>query len=378
LFAQPSCISFNSIQYNQVSIDESVQYGGNQLNFDGSSFTPNARLIKASENLCSASPLLILVHGGGFTVGTPDMMDSLSFRFAKYGYVCASISYRLGWPGGFCPVDSSEAIRAWYRSVQDIRGAIRFFKDNSLAFGIDTNNVFLAGWSAGGYAAIGAAYSDLTTESPSFCSDLGAIDGSLNLGNHSSRFKALATFSSAFLFPNHITEGQKPGIIMFNNALDAYDIPLDCNKWWNYGQCQSSFPSACGITSMQPNLEQNNITTANIVFNYNTSNEFNSHWLHNPVYFPYWEEEVDSMASFFQGFISNEIPLSNINTPIVAIQNYLIPAFTEYQLPFNYDGMLYNIRGALISEVKSGRINTLSPGVYIFNSKLVKIKLIVI
>jgi len=378
LLAQSSCINFDSIQYTQVTINNSIQYGANQLNFDGSIFIPNARIIKATANNCPTSPLLILVHGGGFTAGTPDMMDSLSFRFAKYGYIYASINYRLGWPGGFCPIDSSEAVRAWYRSVQDIKGAIRYFKDNSVVFGIDTNNVFLAGWSAGGYATIGAAYSDLPSESPSFCSDLGPIDGNLNSGIHSSHIKALATFSSAFLFPNHIAEGQKPGIIMFNNALDAYEIPLNCNKWWNYGQCQSSFPNACGITSMQPIFQQNNIASASIVFNYSTSNEFNSHWLHNPIYFPLWEEEVDSMASFFQGFISQEIPLSTVNSSVLTIQNYLITSFTDYQLPVNHNGILYSINGALISIVKSGKINALSPGIYFFISESIKIKLIVI
>ena len=81
---------------------------------------------------------------------------------------------------------------------------------------------------------------------------------------------------------------------------------LACGKWWNYGNCENSFPQACGITSVLPILEQNNTSSGHFIYNYQTNNSFNSHWLHNPAYFPFWEEETDSIAAFFQQFITSD------------------------------------------------------------------------
>jgi hypothetical protein len=373
LYTQNSCAVFTDIQYSELSIVPAIQYAPVQVDFAGNNFIPTARLVKATENTCPFSPLLILAHGGGFTSGNALLMDSLSYKFAKLGYVCAAINYRLGWPGLNCPTDSTEAIRAWFRSLQDINNALSFFKSNFNEYQIDTNNIFLTGWSAGGYAAIGAAYTDLPDEIPSSCFDLGPITDVPTFPS----FKAVATFSAAFLFPQHINNGQKPAVIMFNNSADAYQIPLECGKWWNYGNCENSFPQACGITSVLPILEQNDITSGQIIYNYQTSNPFNSHWLHNPAYFPYWEEETDSMAAFFQQFITSEITVG-LNTILPHENNsILIPSFTEYTIPEKMNGKIFSINGNFVANVNQGFIKGLSPGIYFLQSNKTNIKIIV-
>ena len=377
LSSQNSCTVFTVDQYTDVSILPSIQYAPDLLDFSGNNFVPTARLIKASNNSCPSSPLLILIHGGGFTSGNSLLMDSLAFKFAKLGYVCASINYRLGWEGAVCPTDSSQAVRAWYRAVQDINTAIHFFKSNYNTYQIDTNSIFLTGWSAGGYAAIGAAYTDLPDEIPTSCADLGPISLAANSLNQLPSIKAVATFSASFLFPQHIANGQKPAIILFNNAADAYQIPLQCGKWWNYGNCGNSFPQACGISSVLPILESNNISTNHIIYNYITNNDFNSHWLHNPAYFPYWEEETDSMAVFFQQFISTESPV--ILNQIISENtvNILIPANTEYLIPDKLNAKLFSLNGSYIMNVVEGKLNPLQPGIYFLQSPKINIKIIV-
>jgi len=377
LWSQNSCSVFTQEQYSDLTIVPSIQYAPNQIDFNGNSFAPFARLVKATANNCPSSPLLILVHGGGFTSGNALLMDSLSFKFAKLGYVCASISYRLGWQGAECPLDSNEAVRAWFRCIQDINSSIGFFKNNYAQYQIDTNNVFLAGWSAGGFAAIGAAYTDLPTEILSSCSDLGPISGASTLSIHFPSIKAIASFSVAFLFPQHIQNGQKPGVIMFNNAADAYQIPLQCGKWWNFGNCENSFPQACGIDSVLPVLEQNNVPLGYIVYNYQTNNQFNSHWLHNPAFFPYWEEETDSMASFFQQFITSDFTVGLRKTSTPNKFNLFIPAYTDYVLPEKIDGKIFTLTGTYIMNVYQGIISTLLPGIYLLKTNTSNIKLIV-
>jgi acetyl esterase/lipase len=72
-------------------------------------------------------PLMLWVHPGGFLLGDKgvDDMVALCDSFAKRGYVTASIGYRLG----FNPASAESAERAVYRGTQDIRAAIRYFKE---------------------------------------------------------------------------------------------------------------------------------------------------------------------------------------------------------------------------------------------------------
>lgn len=129
----------------------------------------------------SRRPLLIWIHGGAFLFGdkSDNSIVNLCEEFAKRGYVTASIDYRLGYvsddnahacnfPDYEClfAADSAEWVRAYYRSVQDAKGAIRYLVNRNSEFRIDTNNVFIAGESAGAFAALGAALMDDDDERP--------------------------------------------------------------------------------------------------------------------------------------------------------------------------------------------------------------------
>lgn len=58
------------------------------------------------------------------------------------------------------------------RGVQDGRAAVRYFRKNAAIGGntyrIDTNNIYFAGVSAGGFIALQLAYLDKASEIPSF------------------------------------------------------------------------------------------------------------------------------------------------------------------------------------------------------------------
>ena len=101
-------------------------------------------------------PLVLIIHGGAFLEGSKDDAGIKLLRqdFAKRGYIAASISYRLGFfltdqnlncnvPKWNClnAADESEWIRAWYRGVQDAKGAIRFLLKQTNDFPIDRKSV---------------------------------------------------------------------------------------------------------------------------------------------------------------------------------------------------------------------------------------------
>jgi hypothetical protein len=131
----------------------------------------------------SNRPVFIFIPTGNFLpkdvrmVATGAKDDSTAVemctRFAKLGYVAASISYREGWN----PIATAQTdriytlINAAYRGIQDGRTAVRFFKANASTFKIDTTKIIVCGEGTGGYISMGMAtldkYSEiLTTQYP--------------------------------------------------------------------------------------------------------------------------------------------------------------------------------------------------------------------
>lgn len=127
----------------------------------------------------SRRPLMLWFHGGAFIAGDKGDpgITALCRHFAKRGYVTASVGYRKGfvcddqlwscnYPGYSCTfaADSAEWIRAWYRAVQDGKGALRYLLNRHQQYRIDTMNLFLAGESAGSFIALGIGLLDTLPE----------------------------------------------------------------------------------------------------------------------------------------------------------------------------------------------------------------------
>jgi acetyl esterase/lipase len=88
-------------------------------------------------------PLLIWVHGGGWSRGARAPVST--FAFVEDGYAMASIDHRLS------PVAPFPA------QLHDIKGAIRFLRAQAAAYGYDASRVAIIGVSAGAHLAALAA-----------------------------------------------------------------------------------------------------------------------------------------------------------------------------------------------------------------------------
>ncbi len=130
-------------------------------------------------NAAAKRPLMVVIHGGAFLAGNKEdpSIVALCKNFARRGYVTATINYRLGfvaddaawncnYPNYNCVFasDTAEWIRAYYRGVQDAKGAVRYLVNRHVEFGIDPENIFLVGESAGAFVAMGAALLDHPSE----------------------------------------------------------------------------------------------------------------------------------------------------------------------------------------------------------------------
>lgn len=107
---------------------------------------------------CTARPLIIWLHGGGFKFGkkTSGGLPLWSKTFALRGYVCAALNYRLSKKH---PLKHFEdLVEGCADAVDDLHSAIQFFKQHSSQYRIDTNRIIVGGNSAGGMIALQAVY----------------------------------------------------------------------------------------------------------------------------------------------------------------------------------------------------------------------------
>lgn len=100
-------------------------------------------------------PVVMLIHGGAFYIGNKESAceEALAVALAKRGYFVASIDYRLG----FKPTPADIEMSA-YRAIQDAHAALRFLAHHAVGIGIDPNQVYVGGTSAGGVASLNVAF----------------------------------------------------------------------------------------------------------------------------------------------------------------------------------------------------------------------------
>ncbi|MBB4686760.1 carboxylesterase/lipase family protein [Amycolatopsis jiangsuensis] len=90
------------------------------------------------------SPVMVFVHGGGFSAGSTRSALYDGTAFARDGVVLVTLNYRLGIPG-FLDLPGAPA----NRGLLDVVAALRWVRRNIEAFGGDPGNVTLFGQSAG-------------------------------------------------------------------------------------------------------------------------------------------------------------------------------------------------------------------------------------
>jgi acetyl esterase/lipase len=92
------------------------------------------------------APVLLQVHGGGWTIGTKDQQGiPLMHHLAAKGWVCVAINYRLA------PRDPFPA------QVIDVKRAIAWIREHIEEYGGDPDYLAITGGSAGGHLAALAA-----------------------------------------------------------------------------------------------------------------------------------------------------------------------------------------------------------------------------
>ncbi len=87
----------------------------------------------------SLHPGILLVHGGAWSLGSKSGYTGVAKRFARSGYVAATINYRLAEEGRYP------------NAVRDCMCALSFLRAHAAEYGMDPARVAALGYSAGGH-----------------------------------------------------------------------------------------------------------------------------------------------------------------------------------------------------------------------------------
>lgn len=363
---------------SQFTYDSSLQvHYANAPNFYGQtdSLFLNLYTPRCASTTPGKLPLLIWVHGGGFIAGSKDDVGILQTcrQFATKGYVVASVQYRLGYvndananscnfPNYSClfAADSAEWVRAWYRGVQDVAGALRFLVKHQNTYHIDPQHIFIGGESAGAFISLGVALLDSNIEKPHQVQQLNSLgtphSASLNCPHNQGKtlpasiarpdlgdvwphdtlpfqIKGVANvFGGLFfdLLKEHNPKRPKPAIYSFHQPCDIV-VPIDSNRvYWGLSWC---FTNGYGCNAIRNNEQivwgaraftqrnnqlnygytlKNNFTQKNFPYQFMLGNGSCTDQVNSPCHdYDNKQRRMDSIAYFFAS-------LNTLTDPCVA------------------------------------------------------------
>lgn len=179
-------------------------------------------------DLLKTRPVVMLIHGGAFYIGSKESAceQALAMTLAKRGFLVASIDYRLG----FKPTSADIEMSA-YRAIQDAHAALRYLSYHSKGIGIDMNQVYVGGTSAGAVAALNVTFMDneerperiLENEKKGIVSK---IEESGNRYTESFTIKAVANMWGAVSDLNIIDANEKIPVLSIHGTNDDV-VPFD-------------------------------------------------------------------------------------------------------------------------------------------------------
>ncbi len=144
----------NASRFSAVNIT-TVQYA-TVTNSSGSQQNLSLDIYQPTGDVSINRPCMLWIHGGSFTSNTKSSQSYIvnyATAFAKRGFVCISIDYRLR--------SSATTLALKWPALQDAardgNTALDWIRAHAATYGIDVNSLFICGGSAGGQAAVSLA-----------------------------------------------------------------------------------------------------------------------------------------------------------------------------------------------------------------------------
>jgi dienelactone hydrolase len=148
-------LRYRDIVFNGVTKSADLQYG-TAPDLQGNPVALKLDLYQPTGDTVRPRPVIIWVHGGGFSAGDKSDGTDWATAFARRGYVAVSLGYRLlatGPCGGTGPVPDY-CYTAAYAAQHDAQAAIRWLRTNAGFLGVDPSRIAMAGESAGAVTSL--------------------------------------------------------------------------------------------------------------------------------------------------------------------------------------------------------------------------------
>ncbi len=183
------------------------------------------------------TPVIILIHGGGWQAGDKKDFDSFASAFADSAIAAFTINYRYA---SLMPKVGYE------QQLEDIELVIQFLDAKSKEFVFNPNNICLLGHSAGGHLTLLYAYrnnkngrvdkvvslagpTDLTN--PQFLAIAGITDLVNTLtGNDSSKREDASPLKHAKAITTHLHHGKTDAVVPYQQSEALYEKIKNLNN----------------------------------------------------------------------------------------------------------------------------------------------------
>ena len=248
-----------------VNVAPNIIYGSS-IKLNGSTQTLYMDIYQPAGDTVGKRPLLVIAHGGSFIGGSKSDMDVVEIcnRFAKMGYVTASIDYRLGM--GF-PIDSVTATKAVIRATQDMKAAVRYFRKDAAttnSYKVHPNYIFAGGSSAGAFMSLHLAYLDKLSEVPTWVniSSMGGLDGNSGNPGYSHAVNGVINLCGALGDSSWVEVGDIPSVGL--HGTNDQTVPYGTDMIY-----VSGFPIMVVDGSQSVNFRSVNATVQNPFYTFN-------------------------------------------------------------------------------------------------------------
>ena len=244
-------------------------------------------------------PVLLWMHGGGFTNGKRDATDEVKMMkyVSRKGYIGVSMSYRLlqkdNETGFGCDCPKADKLETFKQAVIDYLDAAKFIFDHKSELYIDPTKIIAGGSSAGAEGVLNAVYmksffvEDLTKYTNVKFAGVLSLAGALVNAEYITKTNAIPTvlfhgsddtavpYSSA---PHHYCSPEDPGYLLLDGSqtisekLDDLETSYYFNKVMGGGHelCQIPFDQLGAIMQFfeKTIFNSETIQTKKTVFKY--------------------------------------------------------------------------------------------------------------
>jgi acetyl esterase/lipase len=193
--------------FASYGVTRDIQYGS-APGRTGATEALKLDLYQPTGDTIAQRPVVIWVHGGGFSGGDKRDDEYLAAPYVKRGFVTASINYRLLSNGCSGSTLGAECTAAAVAGINDAQAAVRWFRANAATYRIDPTRIGIAGFSAGGVIATGVG---LLSDQP----------GASGNPGFSSKVGGWVSVSGGLPDPAQYIQKTDPGGYLFSGTADG-------------------------------------------------------------------------------------------------------------------------------------------------------------